>query len=102
MSESGQLNSTKILVLLIGGILLIPLVSMGGGFMGAGGMMGGGMFLWPILFLGVIAWHFYRSRTRTGSGSQKTALTELRERYARGDISEEEFEKRRETLQLRD
>jgi putative membrane protein len=102
MSGSWQDDTTKLLVLLVGGIVLISLLSMGGGFLGAGGMMGGGMLLWPLLLLGVFVWFLTAAQNRDGSRPRRTAMDELRERFARGDISEEEFERRKETLQERD
>jgi len=73
------------------------------GQMGTHGGMGwsmgwGAWFLWPALLLlgGVAA---YALLTRSGdSGGSDDAMSALRERYARGDIDEEEFERRRQTL----
>ena len=72
------------------------------GWMGTHGGMGLGMgwgvwFLWPALLLlgGVAAYALLGS----ADGGSDDALSALRERYARGDIDDEEFERRRETLQ---
>ncbi len=100
MTESTQLNTTKLLFLVVGAVLLVSLLSMGGGFMGAGGFMGGWMFLWPILILGGFAWLLFGFQNRPEPPATDTAMTELRDRYARGEISEDEFEKRRQTLRL--
>ncbi|MFC4541328.1 SHOCT domain-containing protein [Halosolutus amylolyticus] len=73
----------------------------GGGTMGGWGAFGGWMFLWPVLLLGVLAllvfWAGDRGRDVDGGRSDR-ALAELRERYARGDLSDEEFERRRRNL----
>ncbi|RKD88583.1 putative membrane protein [Halopiger aswanensis] len=73
--------------------------------MGSWGVFGGWMFLWPIVLLGLLAllivWAGSRHR---GDRIDRTdrpdrALEELRERYARGEFSDEEFERRRRNLQ---
>jgi len=73
------------------------------GQMGTHGGMWGmgwwGWFLWPALILlgSFVAYSLLR---RSGDGGESDrALTALRERYARGEIDEEEFERRRQTLQ---
>ncbi len=72
------------------------------GPMGSSGWGGGfWMFLWPILFLiilVILAVGLYILFKRTQDGSGDRALEVLREQYARGDLSEEEFEKRRLNL----
>ena len=79
------------------------------GWMGTHGGMGWGMgwwgwFLWPALLVlgGIAAYALLRragsSDGDTGGGTDE-ALSALRERYARGDIDDEEFERRRQTLQ---
>ena len=74
-------------------------------------MMDGGvswMWLWPILvlvgllLLGYVAVRLIRSggpRTDTSVHAHSTALQVLDERYARGEIDENEYRTRRETLQ---
>ncbi len=99
-------------------LLLVPLFWMGMGMPGGshmwdGGMwsgsMGGGMpgWLWVVaivvqlLFLAVLvagAVVLYRSLTED-SAADDEALDELRLAYARGDLSDEEFEQRRERLE---
>lgn len=77
---------------------------MGGWGMGGSGMWGFG-FLWPLLWLLVIAVvvigavYLFRSRTN-GFGSDR-AMELLREQYARGEISDEEFEERSSRLSTR-
>ena len=82
--------------------------SYGGGMMGGGwggmgglggfGMLGGGMFLWPLLLIGLILLLVYGTNREGQSSGPDTALDELRERYARGELSDEEFENRRFSL----
>lgn len=56
-----------------------------------------GMLLVPLLFLGLAAlllgW-----RPQVSSGPRRTARDILRERYARGEISREEYERMRADL----
>ena len=68
---------------------------------GRGGSFGwfGGIFMmfWPILFLVVL---FYLLNKNDGVKSQggETALDILKKRYAKGEISKEEFEERKKDL----
>jgi putative membrane protein len=76
---------------------------MGGGWGGMGGlgsfgMLGGGMFLWPLLLVGLVLLFVYGTNRGESASGQDTALAELRERYARGELSDEEFESRRRSL----
>ncbi|AOW79740.1 hypothetical protein HTSR_0545 [Halodesulfurarchaeum formicicum] len=111
---------------LAGLILLVPTFrsgatggygTMGGGY---GGMMGGGYggfgggmgLLGPfaqLLFLALlVAGAYVLFQAVAGDGDHRLgrsgdgAIEELRNAYARGDISEEEFERRRATLRLDD
>jgi len=77
------------------------------GQMGTHGGMGWGMgwgvwLLWPALLIpgGVAAYALLRSAD--GGSHSDDALSALRERYARGDIDDDEFERRRQTLQRRE
>ena len=102
MSTMGQTEKTAIGILVLGGFVLILFFTMGGGMMGAGwGMFGGGMFVWPLLVLGLIALAIYwgASQNKDSNAEQPDpARAELRERYARGEINDEEFEDRLQTL----
>jgi putative membrane protein len=85
----------------------------GGGWGFAGGMGAGGL-LWIVLLIGVLALLVYGFAGRSGSRPNGSAahpsrqpdadrpLSILRDRYARGDISEEEYERRRNYLQRRE
>ncbi|WP_324665047.1 SHOCT domain-containing protein [Haloarcula sediminis] len=64
------------------------------------GMGWGAWFLWPALaVLGGVAG--YALLARSGGDGSDDALSTLKERYARGDIDDEEFERRRERLEER-
>ncbi|WP_262174586.1 SHOCT domain-containing protein [Haloarcula laminariae] len=79
--------------------------SYGGGMMGGGGwgLFGGAMGLWGLLWMAMlvalplyIVWKLWARRDdERGEHSMEV----LRERYARGELSDEEFERRREKLE---
>lgn len=86
----------------------------GGGMMGGGyggfGIPGFGLVFWVLLGLGVVGLLAYArdgrgsradtaARTTTGPRHADRALKTLRERYARGDRTDEEFERRRAELE---
>lgn len=73
------------------------------------GMMGGGMgpwmviamVSWLLLLAGVvflIVWAFQRFRPGNGSKAEESALEILKKRYARGEISREEFEEKKRDI----
>ncbi|WP_181685004.1 SHOCT domain-containing protein [Halorhabdus salina] len=73
----------------------------GGGFSGFGGP-GFGLVFWLLLGLGIVLLVAYArdgDRSKPDAHSTDRALETLRERYARGDISSEEFEARRMELE---
>ena len=70
---------------------------------GFGGMFGfGGIFM--IVFWGLVIWGIYaliRGGIQAGSSGHKEedrALSILKERYAKGDITKEEFEEKKSVL----
>lgn len=95
----------------IGLLLAVPGTALaqphGGGTMGGSwGLFGG--WLWPLLLVGLVALLIYGLFGAVGSGDggranrggrTDRALEELRERYARGELSREEFDERRRTLE---
>ncbi len=114
MSSSNQLDTTTIVLLILGAIILLPLLTMGmgfGGMMGYGGMMGqyGGTGGWwplvgmlvPLIFLLILLGGGYLifQRMSETQPSRNPAMEELRTAYARGDLTDEEFEARRERLE---
>ncbi len=68
---------------------------------GMGWWMGFG-FIWMILFWGaviaLIVWAVKKFSGRSDSNSKHNPLDTARERYARGEITKEEFEQIRKTL----
>ncbi|MFC6835041.1 SHOCT domain-containing protein [Halomarina ordinaria] len=95
----------------LGALLVLPMVMMGTGTMSAGGpMMGGGYGTAPgwlsavavgaqllvlslLVALAVLAYRATVARPRVDP-----AVEELRRAYARGDLSDEEYDRRRERL----
>jgi putative membrane protein len=108
-----------IVLAIIGALVVFPVLFMGFGMMGTGSMMGGmwghetwgsgtasgwmllvsvlirGLFLAAVLGTGYLV---YRSITKHDRNSDR-ALEELRLAYARGELSDEEYETRRERLE---
>jgi len=77
--------------------------SYGGGMMGGGwGLFGGAMGLWGLLWMGILIavplYLVFALAGRNGDRSDERPLSVLRERYARGELSDEEFERRRDHL----
>jgi putative membrane protein len=114
MTSSNQLDTTTIVLLILGAIIVLPLLTMGlgfGGMMGYGGMMGGygttsgwwplvGMLVQVVFLLVLLGGGYLVYRRVTESKSaQNPALEELRMAYARGDLTDEEFEARRDRLE---
>lgn len=119
MSQNTTDRQLAVLVLaILGALLLLPMLLMGG-MMGSGSMMGGmwggGMWGagqapgWLLLVGGVmrlavlavivgVGYLVYRALTGSESESDQ-ALNELRLAYARGDLTDDEYEHRREALQ---
>lgn len=66
---------------------------MGGGFFGGFGL------LWLVVLVGLFALAVgaFQSRSQP-DGSDDAALETLRRRYASGELSDEEFDRRRQTL----
>ncbi len=97
-----------LLIVLIS-VLLVTMVGLGGGYMsGMMGMMGygwGSMVLIPIAFLVLIAIGAYYLVTgsagtgRSASNRGGRALEILRERYAKGEITREQFLKMKRELE---
>lgn len=114
-SEQRSNGLLRIVLVVLGVIIVFPLLMMVFampmmGMMGLwwGGNMTGGlsplwgigmMFVWLIILIG-IGYLIYRGLVGgiDSSIGNNPALEELREAYARGDISDEEFEKRHKKL----
>ena len=115
MTDSDGVDATTVLLLVLVALVALPVVMMGlgfGGMMGYGWMMGSGTATgvggWPLvalvvppLFLLVVLGGGYVlvRRRAEGTSDGDAPMTELRMAYARGEISDEEFETRRRKLQ---
>jgi putative membrane protein len=118
MSTKSTDSRPLVLVLVaLAALLLLPLLFMGFGMMGTGMMGGtwgghmwsdGGMTGWAfllavllrLLFLApLVAGGYLLYRGLTRSESEDAALEELRLAYARGDLTEDEYEQRRAALE---
>ncbi|MXR43254.1 SHOCT domain-containing protein [Halobaculum sp. WSA2] len=107
-----------IVLIIIGAFVLFPMFFMGFGMVGAGPMMGGTWgHMWgdgtiptwmviagiimQLLFLATLVgggYLLYQAITGNESASDQ-ALEELRLAYARGELTDEEYEQRREALE---
>lgn len=114
MTNGDGLDAATVVLLVLGAIILLPFLTMGlgfGGMMGYGGMMGGyggtgtGWslvgFLLQLAVLGLLLGGGYLLLKRIGTGGEGSdgAMAELRRAYAKGDLTDDEFERRRERLQ---
>lgn len=112
MSSSNQFDAVTALLLILGVLIILPLLTMGMAF---GGMMGGGMMgsyggygispLWGfgmllvwVVVLGGGGYLAYRLMSNRQNAGADPALEQLRLEYARGNVSEEEFNERQERL----
>lgn len=115
-----QTEDTRLVTVLLGivaALVVVPMLFMGFGMMGVGPMMGGmwggmwdgAMSGWlfavgivvQLLFLAAVVgagYLIYRAVAGGERGSDR-ALEELRLAYARGDLTDEEYERRRERLE---
>lgn len=118
MTETDSLLRAVLVVALA--VLFIPVLLMmlampvmgvfGWTHMGTGGMWDGpvGWFVWlvmfavPLLVLTGVGYVVYRLLGNSRVEETDTAMEELRRAYARGELSDEEFENRRERLQKRE
>ena len=118
-TNSDDTRLVTLLLVIIGAVFIVPLFFMGFGMMGFSPMMGGtwGGHMWgdgtmpswmfivgivmQLLFLAALVgggYLIYRAITGSESSSDQ-ALEELRLAYARGDLTDEEYEQRREALE---
>ena len=97
-----QTEKTILVILALAALLVIPVLTMGSGMMSTGwGIFGGGLFVWPLLVLGLIVLAIYWAGSQPEDSNAERpdpARAELRERYARGQIDDEEFENRLQML----
>ena len=59
---------------------------------------GGFMWIFWLLIVLVILWGIKTTTSGSASSQQKSALDILKDRYARGEIDEAEFEKKKKNL----
>jgi putative membrane protein len=118
-TNSTDKQLVTIVLVVLGALLILPVLFMGFGMMGFGPMMGGmwGGHMWgdgtvpgwmvlvgllmQLLFIAAIVgagYLVYRAVTTADSGADQ-ALEELRLAYARGDLTDEEYEQRKEALE---
>jgi putative membrane protein len=109
MSSERDQSWLVIIVAVLAVVLLGPMLMMGfGGFMG--GMMGFGfgwpfMFLVPLAFVVLVVLGLYyllsgqRSQGASAGYTQSEALRILKERYARGEITSEQYVKMKRDLE---
>lgn len=102
----------------LGILVLFPVLFMGFGMMGTGTMMGGmwGGHMWgdstasgwlpivgllvQVVFLSaLLGGTFLLYRTVSGDRGRDPEIEELRSAYARGELTDEEYEKRRDVLE---
>lgn len=106
----------RILIVVVAVVVLLPVLMMalmmpmmgvwGWGHMADGGMWGnaGGTWMWILMWVvmlavvGSVGYLIYRLVRRSAKDVSDPALEELRAAYARGDLSDDEFERRRERL----
>ena len=102
MTTTNRTSTATIVLLVLGALVVLPLLTMGGGMMGFGGfgMLGGGMFLWPLLLIGLVLLLVYGvgNRDLGDDTGQAQAIETLRERYARGELTADEYDDRLRTL----
>jgi len=102
----------RLILIVVASILIIPLVLMAvmmpmmwmvggmetGGAVSMSPVWGIGMMLVFLLIVLGVGYALYRTLTQAGISSGDPAVEELRVAYARGELSQEEFEQRREAL----
>lgn len=107
-----------ILLAVVVALFVFPVLFMGLGMMGVGGMMGGawgghmwdggttggwfpliGLVMQLLFLLALVGGAYLLYRAVAGDDGQDHAIEELRSAYARGELSDEEYENRREALE---
>jgi putative membrane protein len=116
-TDTSDRRLVTLLLVVLAALVVLPLLGMGFGMLGYGSMMGGmwGGGMWnggtvpgwmlfvglvmPLLFLLLLAGLVYLVyRLLTDEGGEDAAIDELRTAYARGDLTDEEYEDRLERL----
>jgi putative membrane protein len=117
-TDTRDTRLVTIVLVTLGALVVLPMIFMGFGMIGFGPMMGGmwGHGAWDgrtmpgwvplvavlmqLLFVALIVGAGYLLyRAITGSDDADRALEELRLAYARGELDDDEYEQRRNTLE---
>lgn len=117
-TDTRDTRLATIVLIAIGALVVLPMAFMGFGMMGFGPMMGGmwGHGMWDggttpgwlplvavllqLLFVAaVVVVGYLVYRAIAGGDDTDRALEELRLAYARGDLTDEEYEQRRDALE---
>ena len=117
-SNAPRIDTTTVLLLVLVALFVLPVLVMGlgvGGMMSYGWMMGGGPGStggwWPfvgmlvplVLLLALVGGGYLVLRGVVGeTDGRDPSMEELRMAYARGDLTDEEFETRRRKLEESD
>lgn len=62
------------------------------------GMFGGMHIIWWLIWIAIIVWFLFLPSGRRSIRRKDTPLEILQRRYAKGEITKEEYEERRKTL----
>jgi len=118
-TETDETRLVTLLLVIIGAVTIVPLFVMSFGMLGAGPMMGGmwGGGMWGdgtmagwlfvvstvmqlLFFAALVGGGYLVYRAVTGpAGDSDQALEELRLAYARGELTDEEYNQRRAALE---
>ncbi|MDF9747271.1 SHOCT domain-containing protein [Natrinema salsiterrestre] len=117
-TDTRDTRLVTIVLVTLGALVVLPMLFMGVGLIGFGPMMGGmwGHGAWDggtapgwmplvavlmqLLFVAaVVGGGYFLYRSVTGADDSDRALEELRLAYARGDLDDDEYEQRRNTLE---
>lgn len=109
MKQLGTIAATVPLLVWTGTAIADPGFMGYGGYGGYGGLMGGGhglfaglamlVFWVAVIALVVYAVRWFTEGRRPGAGRRNDALDILRDRFARGEIDEDEFKRRKAALE---
>jgi putative membrane protein len=111
MEQTDETDVVRLAILVLAAVVLLPMLAMAlfvpmmgmTGWMGTHTTMGTGSGVWllmPLFWILVLVGLGYLAYRAVGGqdNGQDRALEELREAYARGELSSEEFDERREKL----
>ncbi|WP_336360860.1 SHOCT domain-containing protein [Haladaptatus sp. ZSTT2] len=118
-TTSSQRQLLWVALVILAAFLILPALLMGFGLMGYGPMMGGvwgggfgmnsgtvpglmvaaGFLMQLLFFVAILAGGYLLVRAVTGTQGSDRALDELRLAYARGDLTDEEYDERKRRLE---